>query len=75
MHTDHELVMGRLRRFTRDHLIPAIHRDARPLAATAWQVPGEPVPFAEAIGQAVRAGARRVALGPRLVDDLVPRHR
>ncbi len=52
MHSDHQQVQARLRRFTRDHLVPAIHRDARPLAASAWQVPGEPVPFAAAVGQA-----------------------
>lgn len=48
MHADHALVEARLRRFTADHLTPAIHRDARPLAAAVWTAPGEPVPFAEA---------------------------
>ncbi len=52
MHPDHELVEARLRRFVRDHLVPAIHSDARPLVASAWQVPGEPVPFADAVRQA-----------------------
>jgi alpha-mannosidase len=52
MHSDHDLVLARLRRFTRDHLLPAIHRDAHPLSASAWQVPGEPVSFDEAVGQA-----------------------
>lgn len=51
MHRDQAFVEARLRRFVRDHLAPAIHRDARPLLAGAWQVPGEPVPFAQAIGQ------------------------
>jgi alpha-mannosidase len=48
MHNDHHLVEARLDRFLRDHVRPALYRDARPLAATAWQVPREPVPFAEA---------------------------
>lgn len=52
MHNDHALVAARLDRFVRDHLTPALYRDARPLAASAWQVPREPVPFAEAAAQA-----------------------
>ncbi|TXK18769.1 glycoside hydrolase family 38 C-terminal domain-containing protein [Homoserinibacter sp. GY 40078] len=51
MHDDRELVEARLDRFLRDHLRPALYRDARPLQATAWQVPREPVPFAEASTQ------------------------
>lgn len=51
MHDDRILVEARLDRFLAHHLIPAMHRDARPLLVSAWQVPGEPVPFAEAIGQ------------------------
>ena len=51
MHNDHHLVEARLDRFVRDHLTPALYRDARPLAATAWQVEREPVPFETAVGQ------------------------
>ncbi len=51
MHDDRILVEGRIKRFVDDHVIPAIYRDARPLAATAWQVPGEPVSFAHATAQ------------------------
>ncbi len=51
MHNDHHLVEARLDRFVRDHLTPALYRDARPLAATAWQVPREPVPFEHAVEQ------------------------
>lgn len=51
MHNDHTLVEARLDRFVRDHLTPALYRDARPLAATAWQVPREPVPFETAVQQ------------------------
>ncbi len=51
MHNDHALVEARLDRFVRDHLTPALYRDARPLAATAWAVEREPVPFATAVEQ------------------------
>lgn len=51
MHNDHHLVEARLDRFVRDHLTPALYRDAHPLTATAWQVPGEPVPFEHAVEQ------------------------
>lgn len=51
MHNDHFLVEARLDRFVRDHLTRALYRDARPLAATAWQVEREPVPFETAVEQ------------------------
>ncbi|CAA9335606.1 MAG: GH38, partial [uncultured Friedmanniella sp.] len=51
MHDDRILLEGRLSRFTTDHLSPAVHRDRAPLTLTAWPVPGEPVPFAEAVQQ------------------------
>lgn len=51
MHDDRSLVEARLARFVRDTLQPALYRDAHPLSATAWAVPGEPVPFAEAVSQ------------------------
>jgi alpha-mannosidase len=51
VHADHALVEARLDRFTRDRLLPAVHRDAQPLQAEAWVAPGEPVPFAEAVRQ------------------------
>lgn len=51
MHDDRELTEARLRRFVRDRLVPAIHRDPQPLAVSAWSAPGEPVPFDQAIQQ------------------------
>src|SRR5438309_1416500 len=51
MHDDSELVEARLQRFVLDRIEPAVVRDRVPLAATAWEAPGEPVPFAEAIVQ------------------------
>jgi alpha-mannosidase len=38
----------RLRRFLAERIEPATYRRRAPLVVTAWQAPGEPVPFAEA---------------------------
>jgi alpha-mannosidase len=38
----------RLRRFTAERIEPAVYRSRAPLTVTAWQAPGEPVPFTEA---------------------------
>lgn len=51
MHDDSSLVLARITRFTRERLVPAVHRDHLPLTVSAWEVPGEPVPFAEAVRQ------------------------
>jgi alpha-mannosidase len=51
MHDDRELLEGRLGRFVRDHLAHAAYRERAPLTLTAWRAPGEPVPFADAVGQ------------------------
>lgn len=51
MHDDSQLVLGRVARFTRERLVPAVHRGHTPLTVTAWVAPGEPVPFAEAVAR------------------------
>jgi alpha-mannosidase len=51
MFDDRRLLEGRLSRFARDHLEPAVYRARAPLTLTSWAVPGEPVPFAEAVRQ------------------------
>ena len=48
MHDEASQVRARLARVVRERLLPAVHRDRRPLAVRAWAAPGEPVPFAEA---------------------------
>lgn len=48
-HTD--LVELRIDRFVRERLDPAIYRATVPMSISAWEVPDEPVPFAEAVGQ------------------------
>jgi alpha-mannosidase len=48
MHDRRLLTEERLDRFIRERLAPARYRRSSPLTVTAWQAPGEPVPFAEA---------------------------
>ncbi len=48
--TPDQLVLLRVRRFTRFRVAPAVYGDARPVEVAAWAVGGEPVPFAAAIG-------------------------
>ncbi|NQW88001.1 MULTISPECIES: glycoside hydrolase family 38 C-terminal domain-containing protein [unclassified Frigoribacterium] len=52
MHDNTVLVEARIDRFVRDRITPAVYRRAVPLTITAWEAPGEPVPFAEAVSQA-----------------------
>ncbi|MGN6126628.1 MAG: alpha-mannosidase, partial [Humibacter sp.] len=51
MHDDSRLVLERINRFLGERISPAIYPERVPLALTAWDVPDEPVPFAEAIEQ------------------------
>ena len=48
MHENSALVRARIARFVSERIEPAIYRDRRPLTIKAWEVPGEPVPFARA---------------------------
>ena len=49
MHNDLRLVEARLRRELHERVLPAVYRDSIPLAVEAWDTPGEPVPFDEAM--------------------------
>jgi len=51
MHDNSSLVEARIRRFVRERLEPALYARSHELTLEAWQVPGEPVPFAEAVEQ------------------------
>lgn len=51
MHDTTALIEARIRRFVDERLRPAVHRDITPLTLASWEVPGEPVPFGEAVGQ------------------------
>ncbi len=63
MHDDRLLLEGRLNRFVHDHLSRAVARASLPLTLTAWSVPGEPVPFAEAVRQPFESIAIGAAWG------------
>ncbi|KQM15791.1 alpha-mannosidase [Plantibacter sp. Leaf171] len=49
MHHDDALTEARIVRFMRERLTPALLRRSAPLDVTAWEVPGEPVPFETAV--------------------------
>jgi alpha-mannosidase len=49
MHEHGTPVLARARRFVAERLTPGIYRERAPLTLTAFVLPGEPVPFAEAI--------------------------
>ncbi|MGH3703479.1 MAG: alpha-mannosidase [Agromyces sp.] len=51
MHDNSTLVRARIARFVEERVKPAIHVVSAPLTLTAWEVPDEPVPFAEAVTQ------------------------
>ena len=50
MHDDSALVRARIQRFLEERIAPAVYLATAPVEITAWEVPGEPVPFAEATG-------------------------
>jgi alpha-mannosidase len=41
----------RIKRFMSQRVVPAVYRHTLGLTVTAWEAPGEPVPFAEAVQQ------------------------
>ncbi|KQS11292.1 alpha-mannosidase [Curtobacterium sp. Leaf183] len=51
MHKDEPLVEARIARLVRDRVDPAVHRRSAPVTIEAWEVPDEPVPFDQAVGQ------------------------
>ncbi|WP_243062528.1 glycoside hydrolase family 38 C-terminal domain-containing protein [Humibacter sp. RRB41] len=51
MHDDSRLVLERITRFLGERISPAVYPERIPLTLTAWDVPDEPVPFAEAVTQ------------------------
>jgi len=51
MHTDPDLFDRRIDRFVTERVVSALYREHVPLTVTAWDVPDEPVPFVEALGQ------------------------
>ncbi len=49
MHNDLNLVEARIERELHERVLPAVYSCAIPLTVSAWDVPGEPVPFDEAM--------------------------
>ena len=47
MHMNVAQIQARVQRSYRDRVLPARYRASAPVSVTAWEVPGEPVPFAE----------------------------
>ncbi|MDU0347872.1 alpha-mannosidase [Actinomyces sp. MRS3W] len=64
MHTNPLLTEQRAERMLREHVLPAIHRERIPLELTSWQVPDEPVPFADAAAQDFSPIAPGAVWGP-----------
>ncbi len=63
MHDRSALASLRIDRFIRERLIPAVHRRSHPLEVSAWQAPGEPVPFAAAADAAAAGDFAPIAPG------------
>ena len=51
MHDKNVIVRARIVRFQSERIRPAIYRQRLALTVEAWEVPGEPVPFADAVVQ------------------------
>ncbi|MFF1635383.1 alpha-mannosidase [Leifsonia sp. NPDC058248] len=49
MYQQNQLVELRVDRFVRERLAPAVERASVPVTIEAWEVPDEPVPFAQAV--------------------------
>ena len=49
MHQNHRLVEERIERVLNERITPAVYSDRVPVSLSAWQVPDEPVPVAEAL--------------------------
>lgn len=50
MHNDLRLVEARVRRELAERVLPAVYSRTIDLSVEAWDAPGEPVPYAEAVG-------------------------
>ncbi|MFZ4720718.1 MAG: alpha-mannosidase, partial [Ilumatobacteraceae bacterium] len=64
MHDDSVLVERRIRQELHERVMPAMYRASVPMQVEAWDAPGEPVTYAEAMA-AMAAGARPFAVGTK----------
>ncbi|HEY3868098.1 MAG TPA: glycoside hydrolase family 38 C-terminal domain-containing protein, partial [Actinocrinis sp.] len=62
MHDDRKLVEDRIARYLTHYVRPALHTARAALTVTAWHVPGEPVPVADAL-RVPEADYRPFAIG------------
>jgi alpha-mannosidase len=49
VHDSTDLLVARARRLASERILPAVEVDTAPVTVTAYELPGEPVPFAEAV--------------------------
>jgi len=63
VHDDRTLVEGRVERVLKQRIRPAIHSHRVPLTLTAWLVPDEPVPAADAVAALHRGDFGEFAVG------------
>ena len=64
MHDNSPLVERRIRRELLEYVLPAVYSASVPMQVVAWDTPGEPVPFTEAIA-ALATHGRPFTLGDR----------
>ena len=64
MHDDAMLVERRIRRELSERLVPAMYSASVPMQVTAWDAPGEPVPYSEAMA-ALASEGREFAIGDK----------
>ena len=64
MHDNSALVERRIRRELLEHVLPVVYSSRAPMRVTAWDAPGEPVPFPEAV-TALAAHGRPFMVGER----------
>jgi len=64
MHDDSVLVERRIRRELGERVMPAMYAASVPMTVHAWDAPGEPVPYAEAMA-ALATDARAFAIGSK----------
>ena len=69
------LYRGRLGRFVEELIAPNLYGETHQLELRAWQVPDEPVPFAEAVGQAYEPFAVGSPWGRGWSTHVAARHR
>ena len=64
MHDDSVLVERRIRRELLEKVLPAMYSATMPMTVQAWDAPGEPVPYGEAMA-ALATQARPFAIGAK----------